>query len=179
MPKTIRQSVTLSASAERLYAMYLDPKAHAAITGSPVKVSARPGAKFSAYGGSIWGTTLATIPGRLIVQSWRSVNFGDQDPDSVLILAFTPVGKKEGRIDLIHANVADQDVEGVRKGWKKFYWTPWKKYLAGPEPAAPNLLGDLPGLVRHRAGKRPATVEEMDRAVRERAGKRFLDETRR
>jgi antitoxin PrlF len=47
------------------------------------------------------------------------------------------------------------------------------------EPAAPNLLGDLPGLLRHRAGKRPATIEEMDEAVRERAGKRFLRETRR
>jgi antitoxin PrlF len=47
------------------------------------------------------------------------------------------------------------------------------------EPAAPKVLGDLPGLLRHRAGKRPATVEEMDEAVRERAGKRFQRETRR
>ncbi|HEV3455620.1 MAG TPA: AbrB/MazE/SpoVT family DNA-binding domain-containing protein [Thermoanaerobaculia bacterium] len=47
------------------------------------------------------------------------------------------------------------------------------------EPAAPNLLGDLPGLLCHRAGKRPATIAEMDEAVRERAGKRFLRATRR
>jgi antitoxin PrlF len=47
------------------------------------------------------------------------------------------------------------------------------------EPAAPMVLGDLPGLLRHRAGERPVTVEEMDEAVRERAGKRFQRETRR
>lgn len=45
------------------------------------------------------------------------------------------------------------------------------------EPASPNLLGDLPGLLHHRAGKRPATIEEMNKAVREEAGKRFVRET--
>jgi antitoxin PrlF len=47
------------------------------------------------------------------------------------------------------------------------------------EPASPHLLGDLPGLLHHRAGKRPATIEEMDAAVRKGAGKRFVRETRR
>lgn len=47
------------------------------------------------------------------------------------------------------------------------------------EPAAPKLLGDLPGCLRHRAGRRAATIEEMDQAVRERAGKRFRRETKR
>lgn len=47
------------------------------------------------------------------------------------------------------------------------------------EPVSPNLLGDLPGLLHHRAGERPATIEEMNEAVREGAGKRFVRETRR
>ena len=47
------------------------------------------------------------------------------------------------------------------------------------EPAAPKLLGDLPGFLHHRAGKRPATIEEMDEAVRQRAARRFRRETRR
>ncbi len=46
------------------------------------------------------------------------------------------------------------------------------------EPASRNLLGDLPGLLHHRAGKRPATIEEMDEAVRKAARKRFVRETR-
>jgi antitoxin PrlF len=47
------------------------------------------------------------------------------------------------------------------------------------EPAPLNPMGDLPGLLHHRAGKRPATIDEMNEAVRERAGKRFVRETRR
>jgi activator of HSP90 ATPase len=128
MPKTIRQTVTLPARAEKLYAMYLDPKAHAAFTGAPVTISAKPGSRFSAFGGALSGTMLLTIPGKLIVQAWRSTNFGKKDPDSILILAFSSAGKK-GRIELTHVNVADRDAEGVRKGWKSYYWSPWKKYL--------------------------------------------------
>ena len=30
----------------------------------------------------------------------------------------------EGRIDLIHLDVPDQDYEGVFQGWEKYYWTP-------------------------------------------------------
>jgi antitoxin PrlF len=47
------------------------------------------------------------------------------------------------------------------------------------EPATPQLLGDLCGLLHHRAGKRPVTIAEMDEAVREHAGKRFRRATRR
>jgi hypothetical protein len=59
--------VTLPASAKALYAMYLDPKAHAAITGSEVTISASSGSKFKAFGGQLNGTMLQTIPGRLVV----------------------------------------------------------------------------------------------------------------
>jgi antitoxin PrlF len=47
------------------------------------------------------------------------------------------------------------------------------------ETASRNLLGDLPGLLHHRAGQRAPTIEEMDEAVREGAGKRFVRETKR
>jgi len=129
MPKLVRQSVTLPAPAETLYAMYLDPRAHSAFTGSKVVVSARRGTRFSAFGGALSGTMLHTVPGRLIVQSWRSTVFHPGDVDSILILLFTPKGKS-GRIDLMHVNVADHDFRGVTEGWKKYYWRPWRKYLA-------------------------------------------------
>ena len=108
--------------------MYLNPKMHAAFTGMPVVISAKPGSRFSAFGGALSGKTLLAIPGKLIVQAWRSTNFGKNDPDSILILAFSSAGKK-GRIELTHVNVADRDADGVRKGWKSFYWIPWRRYL--------------------------------------------------
>ena len=129
MPKLIKQSVTLPAPAGELYAMYLSPNKHAAITGGKVVVSARPGSKFKAFGGALWGRTLQAVPGRLIVQAWRSGAFKKSDADSTLVLRFTPKGKS-GRIDLMHVNVPDQDYSGVNKGWKKYYWQPWRKYLS-------------------------------------------------
>jgi activator of HSP90 ATPase len=129
MRSLIRQSVVLPASAESLYATYLDPALHSAMTGAPVEVSAEAGSPFSAFGGLLSGSMIAVIAPRLIVQSWRSVNFKDGDPDSTLLLTFVPEGNQT-RIDLIHIDVPEQDYEGVANGWDKYYWTPWKNYLA-------------------------------------------------
>ena len=128
MGSVIRQSVVLAAKAEDLYATYLDPKKHAAVTGSAVIVSDKPGSKFSTFFGAITGTTLAVVPKTLIVQAWRSTNFRSGDPDSTLILEFVPAGKK-GRINLVQLDVPEVDFRGVSDGWEMFYWTPWRRYL--------------------------------------------------
>ena len=129
MAKIVRQSVVLPASAKELYATYLSPKGHRAITGSTVQIGSRPGSTFRAFGGALRGRMLQTIPGRLIVQSWRSTAFRKSDPDSTLIIRFTPAGKR-GRVDLVHVNVPDHDYNGVNKGWKSYYWRPWRKLLS-------------------------------------------------
>ena len=129
MPRLVKQSVALPASAKTLYAMYLNPKAHSAITGMKVTISARPGSKFSAFGGALRGRMLQAVPGRLIVQAWRSVKFRKRDEDSTLILRFTQKGKN-GRIDLMHVNVPNHDYGGINRGWKQYYWGPWRKYLS-------------------------------------------------
>ena len=129
MLKVVTQSVVLPARARDLYAMYLDPKVHGAIIGARVTVSARTGSKFSAFNGALTGRMLQTVPGHLIVQSWRAKPFHKSDDDSTLVLRFVPEGTR-GRIDLVHVNVPAHDYRGVVEGWKKFYWKPWAKYLA-------------------------------------------------
>ncbi|MBI1851164.1 MAG: SRPBCC domain-containing protein [Planctomycetes bacterium] len=128
MTPTIRQTVTLPAPPEQLYAMYMDPKTHAAFTGGRVTISAKPGSKFSAFGGAIGGTTVCAVPGRMVVQLWKSTYWRRSDLDSVLILTFSKA-RGGGRIDLVHVNVAPQDHRGVTKGWKNYYWKPWRQYL--------------------------------------------------
>jgi activator of HSP90 ATPase len=119
----------LPAPAEHLFAAYLDPVRHAAITGGAVTISAVPASPFSAFNGVLRGTMLAVVPSRLIVQAWRSVKFHDDDPDSTLVLTFTPEGS-HGRIDLVHLDVPEHDYRGVTEGWQSFYWTPWRTYLS-------------------------------------------------
>jgi activator of HSP90 ATPase len=126
----IFQTVILPASAEALFEMYLDPNSHKAITGAPVVIGDERGAPFEAFNGSLTGTTIEVVRPTLIVQSWRSTEFKDTDPDSTLILSFTPKGNK-GRIDLIHLDVPDQDYDGVNQGWENYYWGPWRTYLKG------------------------------------------------
>ena len=128
MPRTVTLALDLPCPPARLYAMYLNPKIHAAITGTPVKIAARPGARFEAFGGALTGTILQVIPKRLIVQSWRSTQFGKRDLDSTLILSFFALDKG-GRIELTHVNVADGDFGGVSEGWSKYYFVPWRTYL--------------------------------------------------
>ena len=128
MSNTISLAVDLPAQPGRLYDMYLNPKLHAAFTGAPVTITAKFGARFEAFGGAISGTVLQIIPKRLIVQSWRSTNFGKRDVDSTLILRFLPNGKG-GRIELTHVNVAERDFGGVSDGWAKYYFMPWRAYL--------------------------------------------------
>ncbi|MGA2231352.1 MAG: SRPBCC domain-containing protein [Tepidisphaeraceae bacterium] len=128
MLKTIVQSVRFAASAGELYDIYLDPARHAAVTGAPVKISAKTGSKFSAFDGMLSGRMLFTISAQLIVQRWRSCMFHEGDLDSILVLRFIQDGKR-GRIDLVHANVPNHDFAGVTEGWEKYYWKPLRAYL--------------------------------------------------
>jgi uncharacterized protein YndB with AHSA1/START domain len=126
--RTIQVAASLPALPQRLYEMYLDPKQHAAFTGAPVEIAARPGSRFRAFDGVITGTILQVVPQRLIVQSWRSPHWGDADLDSTLTLTFHAEGDG-GRIDLVQVNVVDTDYAGVCHGWEKYYWTPWRRFL--------------------------------------------------
>ena len=126
MRTVITQSVELPSKG--LFQMYLDPIVHGVITGSPGTISREAGSAFSAFDGKLSGTMLVVVEPRLIVQSWRSVNFKPDDPDSTLILSFSETASA-GRIDLIHLDVPDQDLAGVTKGWHKFYWEPWMTHL--------------------------------------------------
>jgi activator of HSP90 ATPase len=126
---TIEQSVVLPAAAEDLYAAYLDPIAHTAITGSRVEIDAHPGAVFRAFNDMLTGLILHTVPGRMIVQTWRSQQWRPEDLDSVITMRFLEEEVGSARIELVHVGVAESDLEGVRDGWTRYYWNPWREYL--------------------------------------------------
>jgi activator of HSP90 ATPase len=128
MRNTICKTVVLPASAADLYEMYMNPEIHSEMTGAPVKISEEAGSPFEAFGGLVTGTTLQVVRHRLIVQSWRSVNFAKSDPNSTLIISFTPEDD-DGRIDLVHVNVPQSDYQGVFCGWDSRYFAPWLEYL--------------------------------------------------
>jgi activator of HSP90 ATPase len=126
--KTITQKVQFKASPKELYGIFLDSKKHSLATGAKAAVSAKVGGPFKAWDGHLWGKNLVLVPGRMIVQSWRSTSFKKEDSDSVLILTFDKIGSGT-LLTMVHAVVPDHDAEGITKGWHQFYWVPMKKYL--------------------------------------------------
>ena len=130
MTKTIEQSIRLAATPEQLFDAFLDSKLHSAVTGGRAKMSRKVGGKITAWGGQLRGRNQMIVPEKMIVQAWRSSHWKTSDPDSILILRFSPA-PGGGRIDLTHVGVPAYDHQGVTQGWPKYYWEPWKKYLAG------------------------------------------------
>ncbi|MBI3003156.1 MAG: SRPBCC domain-containing protein [candidate division NC10 bacterium] len=128
MTKTVQQTVRLPAPPRALYDIYMDARKHAAAVNSKVAIGRRVGGTFRAFGGMLRGKVLALVPGRMIVQTWRSKNWKRTDLDSILILTFRPA-PGGGRVDLVHANVPDRDYPPIKRGWNTYYWKRWRAYL--------------------------------------------------
>ncbi len=129
MTSTIEQSVSFSATPAKLYEFFMDSAKHTAATGMPAKVSKKVGGKWTAFGGMLLGKNLVLIPNRMIVQTWRSSGWKKGDADSILIVTFEKSGG-ETKVHLAHVGVPEHDHAGVTQGWVKYYWEPWKAYLA-------------------------------------------------
>lgn len=62
--------------------------------------------------------------------------FGLPPPVALRAALFLAVLSHAGgaRIDLVHANIPDYAYAGIRTGWGRYYWKPWKVYLKGWRP---------------------------------------------
>ncbi len=128
--KTLVQEIKFNTAPEKLYDIYLDSEKHSLAIGAKTQMSRKKGGAFTAHDGYIRGRNLMLVPGKMIVQSWRATDWESKDGESILILAFE---KAAGGavITMVHANVPDGHAALLEKGWKDYYWKPWKKYLAG------------------------------------------------
>ena len=129
MTRAIQQTVFLKAPPAELFDSFLDSRRHSAITGAPAKLGRRVGDKFTAFDGELLGRNLLVMPKQMIVQAWRSSAWKNGDPDSILVVRFEKT-KTGAAAHLAHVGVPPYDHNGVTKGWKHYYWEPWKKYLA-------------------------------------------------
>ena len=133
MHRNVVQAAYFAAHPDQLFDMYLNAHTHSAMTGAAAVIAPRAGTPFSAFDGMLSGKLLHVEPMRLIVQTWRSKNWPANAIDSLLVLSFWT--QQDGaRIELVHVNVPDEDFAGVSQGWEKYYWTPWRSYLAAATP---------------------------------------------
>jgi activator of HSP90 ATPase len=127
MDKDLLLSIVLPVKPEKAYKDWLDSAAHSAFTGSPAEIEPKIGGKFFAWEGYISGKTLELTQGKRIRQSWRTTEFPDDSPDSILEILFEPDGDGT-RLTLIHTGIPDNQSAEYKKGWKEFYFDLMKKF---------------------------------------------------
>jgi len=120
-------SDVIPAAPETVYSAWLDSEEHARMTGDTANVSAVAGAPFEAWGGYIQGRNLELEPGIRILQSWRTSEFEDSEPDSLLEVVLTPEGIGT-TVTIRHSNLPPHGMQ-YQQGWIDSYFTPMKEYF--------------------------------------------------
>jgi uncharacterized protein YndB with AHSA1/START domain len=123
-------SVVLPASPQRIYDAWMSSEGHGAMTLTECRIDPHVGGEYEAGDGYITGRTLALSPGRRIVQTWRTTEFADSDPDSEIEVLLEPV---EGgtKLTLNHRRVPDRQRDYEQGGWQDNYWEPMREYFSG------------------------------------------------
>jgi activator of HSP90 ATPase len=129
MTYDFKLSCTLPATPEAVYHAWLDSAAHSDMTGSVATIVNGVGGAYSAWGGYITGKTVALVPGKRIMQNWRTTEFAGDDPDSTITVELAPA-KTGARLTLIHTGVPDGQTSYEKGGWQENYFAPMKAYFA-------------------------------------------------
>jgi activator of HSP90 ATPase len=127
--ESLKLKIVLPVSAKKLYSAWLSSKEHTAFTGGKAKTGDKVNAKHSAWDGYISGKNLELKPGKKIVQSWRTLEFPDNAPDSTLEINFE---EKAGKttLSLYHHGLQKGDAKKYSDGWKEHYFEPMKAYFS-------------------------------------------------
>lgn len=125
---SLLQQIEIKADPHRIYSALLDAGQFASFTGAPAQIDARPGGRFTLFGGRIEGCTLELTPDERIVQAWRPA---DWEPGLYSNVRFTlkPAGAST-IITLNHSGFPEGDFDHLSSGWHEHYWEPLKKFLA-------------------------------------------------
>ena len=110
-----------------VYAAWLDSGEHTQMTGGRAVVSAKVGESFEAWDGYIQGTNLELVPGKRILQHWRTSEFDESDGDSLLEVLLDPEGDGT-RVTIRHSDLAEHGMQ-YRQGWVDAYFSPMKQYF--------------------------------------------------
>jgi activator of HSP90 ATPase len=126
----IHQDITINAKPDAVYAVLTSSEKFAAMTGGrAADISDKEGGAVSLFGGDILARNVELVPGKRVVQAWRSgawpqgvysiVRFELEASGEGTKLSFDQAG---------HPADAQQMLEG---GWQQMYWGPMNAMLGG------------------------------------------------
>lgn len=124
---TIRQTITIKTSPDKLYTALISAKEFGKATGAPAEIDGKEGGAFSCFGGQIVGRNVVLDPNKRIVQAWRAGPW----PDGAYSIVKFDI-KKSGAsttVNLEHSGFPEDAAEHLEGGWHKMYWEPLKAHL--------------------------------------------------
>ena len=98
------------------------------MTGGKASCDSIEGGDFSAWDGYISGINKKLVPNSLIMQSWRTTEFGENDEDSLIEIQFNKV-ENGTELVLIHSNIPEGQPD-YESGWKDHYFSPMSDYFS-------------------------------------------------
>jgi uncharacterized protein YndB with AHSA1/START domain len=126
--EAIHQEVTIKASAKKIFDALTDAKQFSAFSGrAPAEIDATAGGSFSCFGGHIVGRNIELVPGKRVVQAWRSAKWAE----GVYSIVRFELHDESGSAKIVFDQAGFPEDAGphLETGWTKMYWQPLKAYL--------------------------------------------------
>ena len=113
----IQQTYEINATPEEVFDALVNPEIIQDWSGDEAKMSDEVGAKFSLWGGQMFGTNLEVIKNKKLVQEWCYDQW--ENPSKV---TFTiKVIEKKTIVELLHEDVPEKSVTSITEGWDIYY----------------------------------------------------------
>ena len=125
---TIHQEVEIKGSPKAVYDILTSSKKFAEMTGGrEADISAEEGGAVSLFGGDIRARNVELVPGKRVVQAWRSFRW----PEGVYsIVRFELEASGNGtKLTFDQSGYPDDAHDMLKGGWPMMYWEPMSKML--------------------------------------------------
>ena len=131
----IHQEVTINASPAAVYGVLTGSEEFQRMTGGrKAEIVGSVGGEISMFGGDIRGRNVELVPGKRVVQAWRSQAW-PEGVYSIVRFELAPAGKGT-KLTFDQAGHPDEAQGMLEGGWPKMYWEPMDALLSGkPLPA--------------------------------------------
>lgn len=126
----IHQEVTIAAIPSKVYEALTNSKTFAKMTGGKkAEIATEAGGSFAMFDGAIVGRHIELVPGKRIVQAWRSQAW----PEGVYSIVKFELSANGGKTNLVfdQSGYPDGAHDMLAGGWHKMYWEPMAQMLAG------------------------------------------------
>jgi uncharacterized protein YndB with AHSA1/START domain len=114
---TIKQSYEMNATPEQVFEALVNEEIIQNWSRDEAKMSPEVGAKFSLWGGQMFGTNLEVVKNKKLVQEWSYDQW--EKPSRVTFLL-----KASGDgtlVELLHEDVPEKSVKSITDGWSLYY----------------------------------------------------------